>query len=392
MANLSTEDIEKIVKSAFKGNVTILSHDQQPYSEKKMGFLGYHGRLTIKIRDQEGNIQDMGFFFKSIPYNNDIQKGFIEEIGVFEEETNFYNEYLPKLRSNFAIEDWSPKIYLVKSDIIVMEDLRLSGFKMVNIPLAEDEIQCAISTVARFHASTILAENQNKKSFLELYPDSFQEKLSKTENGQRYFKAGIEAIVSAAMDLELDEVERLPNIIFKSIEFLKPSSSHRNVICHCDLWIYNFMFDDSLKCVLVDFQTIRYAPMVIDLLHIFYVNTERKFRAKWEYKLIQHYYKVLSDTIRRNNKSVDFPSFEDIWTDYENFRLFGTAVALIELPMALYDEVKKEEIMQDPEAFYNFCFNDRREYIIEYLHTNEAYKNIIKETILEAIEIDKKQG
>ena len=83
---------------------------------------------------------------------------------------NFLNKVIPELTKDydcFKHDKWWPKCYIIKNNTVIMEDLRIQGFKVLDsiydkLPI----IKSAIMSIARFHSCSILAEgrmNRNSK-------------------------------------------------------------------------------------------------------------------------------------------------------------------------------------------------------------------------------------
>lgn len=60
---------------------------------------------------------------------------------------------------NFLAVKWLPTCYLADDDVLVLEDLRMQGYKLRGRFFDEtDTLKSALKTVAHFHSCSILAE------------------------------------------------------------------------------------------------------------------------------------------------------------------------------------------------------------------------------------------
>lgn len=382
---LTAADVTVILEKAYKKSIQFTKYHLEPYSDSVIGFLGCHLRLVVEINSG----QVLNFFVKCLPFDDQGRRNTLVGWQPFEGETSFYLDIAPKLQSDFKIDKWKPETYLViRDETIVLEDLPISdGYKKLEIPLNLEQMQNAVTTVARFHASTILAEKRLGENFHNLFPLAFQEKLFILNNKDSWFKPGIDAITSIAEKLNFENYSTVPTILHKIFSILKPSKIHKNVICHGDLWANNFLFKDN-GSILIDFQTIRYVPMVLDLLQMFYINVDREFRDQWEESLVRHYHSILLDTVKSNDSETPVPTIDEILKAYENFRLFGAIVAVTCLHISLIDpKIFGEMIGRSYEVRKKFVCEERRGIILPQLNENVNYRTKMKKLIEELFEV-----
>lgn len=169
------------------------------------------------------------------------------------------------------------------------------------------------------------------------------------------------------------------------------SDKYRNVICHGDLWTNNIMFDDTKpmpRCVFVDYQCIRYAPLVLDILQLLYVNSSRSYREKYEKELIEFYHGVLLKSVKFNNtiKTGDLPSLEEIMNAYSHYRLFGICIANLYLSFVLIDSKTINEKLES-DGFFETLFGDRIKFTLEYMKKDFLYKTRVEEAVRELAEM-----
>lgn len=90
----------------------------------------------------------------------------MKEERVFEEESVFFEKIFPFLNENYESGKWSPACYLIKKDILVIEDLRVLGYKLRDKFFDEiDLLKSALGTIARLHGCSILAESRVRLLF-----------------------------------------------------------------------------------------------------------------------------------------------------------------------------------------------------------------------------------
>lgn len=229
--------------------------------------------------------------------------------------------------------------------------------------------------------------NQRKVRLDEYYPKAFVEKTySRTIKTWGYLNAGFKVSAAVAERLGFDP-KKIYDTSAEICEMVKPSKKYRNIVCHGDIWANNLMYDDKKSCLLIDFQFIRYTPQVLDLLQLFYQNSSKDFREKHEKELIEFYYSVLEETVRKNDLEADLPSLKEVLAAYEDLRIFGVILASIHFPMSLLDPNITKEQTSDSEGYENFIFGDRTDVTLKYMEKNETYRNKVEEVFKELAEV-----
>ena len=401
MSSVSYSDVETVVKRALGQDLKILNHRLESFSKKKNGIFGSHQILQVNVQNESNNddsVTSHTFFVKGQP-DSPLVRDHIMDESTFSEEVRFYKEIHPCMTENFIGERWSPKCYHVTSDIMIFEDLRAQNYVMhphPELPLTEQQLKCTISTLARFHASSIIAESRLGTTFKDLHPDAFEEKMYTNMN--RFGKVtvvGYEIINMMAEDFGMDPslVPKIYNRVYKLVRAYKGTC---NVICHGDLWKNNIMFNDGapLKCILVDYQLLRYITPVADLVMLLYVNTTPEFRKESENDMFKHYYSAFRDTLLQNGIKSNIPSYENLLKDYQVFRLLGMTYSALYLPGMYMRAEDFAEILNNPVALERYFFHSRTDVIRSNMDDPnyvKKMKSIMDELFQEAAEAFKNQ-
>lgn len=272
--NITDEDLKQIckrylVKEGYDfRKFWINALEFEDFSGKTCGFLGYHLKLTITVSpksvffaddpqsDDEDDERSLTFFVKLLPTSMG-QLNYVEEMRIFEKETELYQFLIPRLQDiAIGAKEWAAQSYLSKDDkVLILEDLRLDGFQMLSCKLGQfdlDHLLVASAVIGRFHASSMILENRTRESILQLYPNVLNE-AAYPDDGKE--SARINNAIAALLGLilhipkyqsdirALEVIQReLPTLMKKMIEFVKCSRKYRNVFCHGDLWANNFLF------------------------------------------------------------------------------------------------------------------------------------------------------
>lgn len=167
------------------------------------------------------------------------------------------------------------------------------------------------------------------------------------------------------------------------------SSIKKNVISHGDLWGNNLMFSNSVppKCLLIDFQLIRYSPLAHDVAQLLYLCTDRDFRVTWEETMLKHYYSVLCDTLNSTKTiSVEIPAWSELIEGIEEQRLAAIITAAIYFQTVLLDEKLGAEILGNPNSYHEFEFKNRNETVLKLMEIDPIYNKRLTEIVTELVE------
>ncbi|XP_046828775.1 uncharacterized protein LOC124428583 [Vespa crabro] len=388
---LTAEDIQEIIYRVFNNNMEIINYSLRPYSNGKIGFLGSHQKLCITTRHRNEK-KTFIFFAKIIPYDVPDQADYIITEGIFNKEVIFYNEIIPILYKNYQGERWSPNCYKVKDNYLIFEDLQRKGYTMRNKLFNEELTTAALTTIAQMHAASLIAEDRLAMPLNKIYPNAFEEKgFIWAGQTKQWIDAGVKVAVEIAKNLGLDS-SLIPIVSPKIMEAIQSSTKKSNVISHGDLWANNLMFnnDKPPKCLLIDFQILRYCPLAHDVCQLLYLCTSRSFRETREKDMLKHYYKVLCETLKIHQFSGQCPSWSELLQGIEEQRLGSLITAMLYFPTILMDENLSAQIMNDSNRYLEFTFSDRTNIVIDNMKQDLEYNNRITETIEELIKIAKR--
>ncbi|XP_043482957.1 uncharacterized protein LOC122511642 [Leptopilina heterotoma] len=400
--NFSCDKISKIVSKAeikvlyeqiFCDEAENIDYSLQPFCDEKLGFLGSHLKLELIGRTKKSQqIRKKSFFLKIIPYQLPLQAIFIQESQIFAKEIFFFENIVPELNYNYFGEKWSPICYLIKDDALVFENLKEKGFRMIPDKIFDRELMiAALTSIANLHAASIIAEDRLKQKFNIIFPEAFEENpFDNSVKRLQWFETAVDFTIFLADKLGL-KTENIFRACRKSCEGFKPSATKRNVVSHGDLWGNNLLFNETKKkCVLVDFQLLRYSSLAHDVTQLLYLCTTRDFREKHEAELIKHYFAVLTRALMENNKNIQIPSWSELLDGIEEQRLCAIVTAAIFFPTVLMDGKSGAEIFDDPENYDKYVFHDRKDFVFSIMQRDPHYARRINEIVEELVEFAEK--
>lgn len=170
-----------------------------------------------------------------------------------------------------------------------------------------------------------------------------------------------------------------------------PVPNFLRVLNHRDVWRNNLMFkiDDKTKqpqhCILIDFQTVRYLPITIDVLMAIICTAKRETTIEHFEKFLLFYY----DHLRFYTESVNI-ELESLMS-FENFRLvcgYHRIVMLIYrcillmitmIPASDFGNFSESEI-------YQFCEVDKSEIVLKVMKNDIDYEKRIVDSVSDVIE------
>lgn len=389
LSPVTKEDVETIISYAMGSDFEVLHYELKPFSKLKTGNLGTHLSLTVEVQrksqSESDKVENKKFFVKIQP-DSPVLKDLLMDDNTFPEEVHFYSKIYPLIMENCTGEKWLPRCFLSKYDVLVYEDLQIQGYVLrENSHFNEESLRLALTALARFHAASFTLEEKLGKKLNDVFPKAFVEKMyCKSNKFGKNILVGYKTIILLAEKFGLDAA-LVPKIYDKVYESVRARDGECNVICHGDLWKNNLLFNDGeKKCVLVDFQFLRYASVAIDIGMLLYLHTTPEDRKRLEYSLLKHYYSVLYDTLAQNTKLlVKIPTYENILKDYNKHRLVGMTYASLYSPGIHLDPEDLSDIMNDLEKLEKWYFKERIDFITVGMNKNPVYEKLLKDTITE---------
>lgn len=387
---LILQEVQALVKHATGSDAAVQKFSLKSFSDGKLGFLGSHQKLHVEVKSANGKRDTLSFFVKLIPYDVPCQAEYVLDKCVFLKESIFYRDIVPHLYHEYKDEPWTASCYLVKENLLVFEDLDAKGYSVRDKLFNKELIVSGLTSLARLHASSLLAEARLGKSFKKLYPRAFVENaFSETGKTKIWFDVSVNAVVAIAKHLGLDSslVPKACNHVYSA---MSPSSTKKNVISHGDLWGNNLMFSNTVppKCLLVDFQLLRYSPLAHDVIQFLYLVADRDFRVKWEETMLKHYYSVLCETLNSaKSTAVEIPSWSELIEGIEEQRLAAVITAATYYQTVLIDEELSAQIFSNSESYYEFEFINRNEKVLEIMEIDPVYKRRLTEAVTELVQL-----
>ncbi|XP_065075711.1 uncharacterized protein LOC135699394 [Ochlerotatus camptorhynchus] len=406
--NLNRNDLGTIVKRHFgnpKLQFKIESPEVAPFSASRVGYLGDHFFLKLKVILDEGKREeDLKLFLKILPTAIPTLTTYLEGIGTFRKEVRLYSDLFP-LMGQFT--RFAPKAYLAKDDrLLVFENLALEDFRTIGGAdmgiFDKAHLEQALKALARFHCASLMLETKTGRSLVELSPGALDENcwILKDANPRvEELENAIQVLCELVKVVEKDNekltaiLEKMPKFMLQIYDLVKPSDRYRNVACHGDLWGSNLMFKYSeaglpVDCLIVDFQFARYAPPAYDVNMLITLTTTGDFRKAHYQELIDLYYSAVRQEFIAQCLSPEEIFPERLFREScARYKVSGMIDNFLMNHVTLLPRNCVDMIFSSPEEYNNFSGDDKIRMCLGVLNNDAKYRARISGIIRDLIEM-----
>lgn len=409
-SDILTEELLHSAVAARIGskNFTVEEESVTVASEDVIGFTCAHLRIFVVARVEENDERNSGvlqlhFFAKVMPNFPLLDDRKSYTVQVFQREADFFSKILPNLQRRGV--KCTCECFVANRQVLILDDLSVFGFRTLDSRQLFDYAHCetVMRTLAYFHASSIIfEEKQGSRGYIQqIWSNEIDQDFELSEIDSLidgWMVAGVEAVATLAEQIWSDEEgadiarrirAKRRKICHRFLKLRKPSSVHRNVLCHGDFWANNVMVKygpsgepDSAR--LVDFQLLRYAPPVFDVMTILLLSTDRAFRERHQQSMQQAYFSALSAEITKEGLDAErcytLTEFIESWND---LAAEISIIAAILQPQILMDSRRLRLLMANRESYDRFLYIDRRREVLEEFSSGSFYRARVTEAIKE---------
>ncbi|KAG5667507.1 hypothetical protein PVAND_015486 [Polypedilum vanderplanki] len=392
MIELTTEECQEIIQILSNSNdIEIVKFSAEHFGDF-LGFLGEYYRLNITAIVNNNEPQGFQFFAKSLPIK-DLRKrrSMLIKSGIFKKEFQIYKEILSKF-IKIDVNDgiWCSKVFLVRDDLIVFNDLTLENFKVLPDGVSDFEVEyveATLKTLAAFHACSIAFEKQQNVQIGEKFSEILFE-TSVMDHG--WFHSGLATIQKIAeLHFNIPKSNEFYQKLFNVIQIMEDSPFDvPKVLCHRDTWKNNLMFrkdENGVQCILIDFQTSRYLALTIDVNMAIILTTRPNHHKQLRNHYLEFYFKNLIEKLKKFKIDINsVMNFENYLKSCE----YHKKVLLIYKAIAVMLTQPPQELFKDfTEADYkDFAEGDRCRLVLKFMEQNEFFKECLVEAVQEIVE------
>ncbi|XP_017104273.2 uncharacterized protein [Drosophila bipectinata] len=339
-------------------------------------------RATAEYSTSKGKFSK-ALIIKTMPEQEGHKKDMLADSHLFETEIGMYCQVLPEFErilteAGDTTKLFAPCLYhsLEPRQVMIFEDLVPLGYSVVrDRPVSQNELKNVFSKLAKWHAVSMKIIKERPEFLKEYKYGLFDLPHFVTD-----------PMVTSGIDKFIEMLDKLPDLKkykphFEKIKgnYLKRLQSelqeyHQNrrddsyyVLCHGDFHLRNMMFKNNQKTgavedvMLVDFQISNLSPISTDLIYSIYMLMEPEQRREMGKELINYYFTVLLDTLKKIGYKDPMPTQAKLWEQlhrnkYYDFFLISTFFPLILAVKT--NSFQMNELIQDPETQKKAYFLD----------------------------------
>lgn len=330
--------------------------------------------------------------------SGEIQKVVMVKNNIYPREIQVYSEFLSevdkllasvgdttKFAPNCLYTSYEPK------NMLVFEDMKNLGYTMFprDRQINFDEALPIIVKLAKLHAAGAVLQEINP-AIMDFYNEGSISVNPERQDFLVHYSNCVRALTSVAVKEwgprwtaiaeKLKSLEA--KIVQKGCDLYVRDENAFNVFNHNDLWMPNVLVkldehSSIADVVFIDFQLSYYGSPGIDLNFFFYGSLSEETRLTFKSKLIQVYYKHLSENLVKLGYKKKVPSLHEIHIELLKTGMNSLIAAVCEVPLLLFeqsDNLQMDMLLQDSEEAEAFRFA---------LFNNPKYKDFIQTLLFE---------
>ncbi|XP_017953558.1 uncharacterized protein LOC108649069 [Drosophila navojoa] len=264
----------------------------------------------------------ISLIIKTMPEADGLKKDMLSESHIFKTEIAMYTEVLPKFErilreAGDDITFCTPCIYhrLKPRQIMIFEDLLPKGYSVLRRDANIEELQVALSKLAKWHAVSFKLLKENPEQFDHLKYD-----LTTIPNmmEQDFMTKSLDHFI----DMLGDEESLKPyqkyfepmrgKLNQRYVSAVREYRENRQsdtyyVVCHGDFHLRNLMFK-GLDCMLLDFQMSHVGSMIYDITYAVYMLFDGEVQRNKKDELIYYYFQTFLKTLQKIGYMDKLPS------------------------------------------------------------------------------------
>lgn len=325
-------------------NLRIVALDGRPALGRGENYGGVLTRIKAEFISGDGNSQIGHYIIKTTYESNEFARKVMEPYDIFNREMSIYEQILPKLKALLLEIGDSEQLFAETMSVdydrsaLIFEDLSMRGFVMPERLLGLDLnlARLVLRKLAKMHATSAVL-NERELGALETYDRGMFNRH--TDNYAPIFEGMIQAASRCVAQWPGYEhyAEKLNDLVPVYMELGKrvfDVSAGINVLAHGDLWTnnvlvkYNEATAQPEDVIIIDFQYAAWGSPAIDLFYFLNSSLQLDFHLHHQEELIEYYFKIFSDTLRKLRYKSHIPSLHNFHLQLKEKSFYGMSKIL----------------------------------------------------------------
>ncbi|XP_053660967.1 uncharacterized protein LOC128709957 [Anopheles marshallii] len=393
---LDQEFIEHIVDSKFgideKNKRIVRSVYVKNAAKKGDSYASalYSAKVSLLWKDADTE-ETLSLIIKAPPKG--IAASYTLDKDMYVRELHLYQHLIPAFEALYHSKGVSvklgPRHYTTRVglpvDVIVLEDLTISGFRMANRQEGLDKahVEAVLDHLALFHAaSAVYCESGNTLPKELAESSSDREMASKTD---AMFAPSLDSLFKYMREWEfaeefVDDLETVSRQIYTLlVDTWTIDVNGFNVLNHGDAWLNNILFsydDETVKRVaMVDYQFPSWGSPVFDLIHFLFSSVRGDLKLSKQAYFLRYYQERLVHNLVLLGYRKRLPTLQQLHIDFNDRLSAAIKTTVIDLPYVLADpseDASQEAAIVQTEAGQRFQ---------KLLFDNDRFKQHMKELL-----------
>uniref|UniRef100_A0A240PKZ1 CHK kinase-like domain-containing protein n=1 Tax=Anopheles epiroticus TaxID=199890 RepID=A0A240PKZ1_9DIPT len=358
---LDREFVEHIVDSKFgvgpKEKRTIISVHVKNAAKKGDSYASTLYSVKVQLRWKDAGMEEtLSLIVKAPPKG--IAASYSLDKEMYVRELYLYEQLIPAFealyRNKGASVKLGPRYYKPRVglpvDVIVLEDLTASGYRMANRKKGLDKahVEVVLSHLAQFHAaSAVYCDAGNTLPAVLTESSSDRQMAAKTDH---MFEPSLDSLFKYMREWDfardyvgdLETVSRQIYQLLVDTTTLDPAAF--NVLNHGDAWLNNMMFaytaDDDVtvdRMSLIDYQFPAWGSPVLDLIHFLFSSVRAELKLSKQAYFLRFYQERLVQNLVLLGYGKPLPTLQQLHLDFNDRLTAAIKTVVIDLPYVLAD-------------------------------------------------------
>ncbi|XP_030242848.1 uncharacterized protein LOC108658847 [Drosophila navojoa] len=378
---LTQRYVQEALRQFYRdSNLRIIALDGRPALGRGENYGGVLTRITAEFVSGDGNSQIGNYIIKTTYESNEFVRKVMEPYDIFNREMSVYEQILPKLKALLLEIGDSEQLFAETMAVdydrsaLIFDDLSKRGYVMPDRLLGLDLnlARLVLRKLAKMHATSAVL-NERENGALESYDRGMFNRH--TDNYAPIFEGMVQAASNCVAQWPGYELyaQKLNDLVPVYMELGKrvfDVCPGINVLCHGDLWTnnvlvkYNEATAEPEDAIIIDFQYAVWGSPAIDLFYFLNSSLQLDLHLHHQEELIQHYFTIFSDTLRKLRYKAHIPSLHNFHVQLKKKSFYAMHTSLGIFPIQRNVETDDADfnalIKTDQRAinFKNACYRN----------------------------------